>query len=230
MKSRVPPGRGRPSRLAVGLTVIIGIAVTAVALVNTSLAGRLVQEHGFLEWLQVGLFWGAAWLGAGDARREWAARRSGAPDVLLTVGFGFLAVSEMELPRLILGKSVKIGRLTRDVAAGSPREVAFALLAAGLVIALVVYALRYRGDLIAWGSSAFATPEGRLLLLGLTLLVATELFERSLNRMMGELPRPLVEETLEVLAALYCFLAMAGRRARVRAAGRRRIPAPRIGA
>jgi hypothetical protein len=40
----------------------------------------------------------------------------------------------------------------------------------------------------------------------------TELFERPLNRMGAGLPKALLEESLEMLAALYCFLAMLRRR------------------
>jgi hypothetical protein len=76
-----------------------------------------------------------------------------------------------------------------------------------------IYALRHRADLVAWGWSALRTSWGRLLVLGIGILVVTEVFERSLNRMMGAgLPRPLLEETLELLAALYCLLALWFRR------------------
>jgi hypothetical protein len=64
----------------------------------------------------------------------------------------------------------------------------------------------------ARGGTRTYTPAVGLLLLGCSLLVLIELFERSLNRMGAGLPKPLLEESLELLAALYCFLAMIGRR------------------
>jgi len=197
---------------AVALTVLIVAVVATVSVMDARLAHRLVSEDGPVEWLQVILLAGAGLITARLATIEWAKGRSGAPDVLLTAGFAFLAISEMELPRRILGKSTKIGRLARDVAAGHPRETLFVLLVAGLAVGLGVYAFRYRADIMAWGWSALETAWGRLLLLGACLLVLTEIFERSLNRMTGAgLPKPLVEESLELLAALYCFLALAQR-------------------
>lgn len=200
--------------LAAALTVAIGAAIATVTGVDVTLAGRLVAENGPVEWLQVVLFTGAALITARLAAFERAEGRSGAPDVLLTAGFAFLVVSEMELPRLILGKSIKIGRLARDVAAGSPRESVFVLVTGGLAVGLAAYALRHRAELVAWSWSALETPWGRLLLLGGTILVLTEVFERSLNRMMmaSTRPRTLLEETLELLASLYCLLAMMQRR------------------
>lgn len=210
-------GRSRGGRraygLAAALTITTVVVVAAVTTVDVGLAARLTAEDGLIEWLQVLLFAGAALTSARLGTLEWAARRSGAPDVLLTASFVFIAISEMELPRRILGKSIKIGRLAREVAAGFPRESIFVLVVAGLVVGLGVYTLRHRAELVAWGCSALETAWGRLLLLGVSILVLTEIFERSLNRLLGSgLPRPLLEETLELLAALYCFLAMLWRR------------------
>ena len=110
-----------------------------------------MSEDGPIEWLQVILFAGTALIAARLAVLRWADRRSGAPDVLLAAGFAFLAISEMELPRRILGKSIKIGRMTREVAAGLPREILFVLVVAGLAVGLGVYTFRYRADVVTWG-------------------------------------------------------------------------------
>jgi hypothetical protein len=223
-----PSGPGRLYRLAAALTLVVAVALTAaVALGSGSFVHRLVAEHGLLEWLQVGLFAGAALAAARRGVLAWAARRSGAADVLLAAGFGSLVISELELPRLVLGKSIKIGRLTREVAAGSPREIVFVLLVAALALAVGVYAVRHRADLVAAASSALGEGWGRLLLGGLALLLVTALLERPLNQMMGPLPRPLVEESLELLAALYCVLASTARPGVLRTAGFR-VLAPRL--
>lgn len=197
---------------AVALTVLIVAIMVAVTIVDSRLAARLVSEDGPIEWLQVVLFAGTAVITAQSAAREWADRRSRAPDVLLTAGFIVLAGSEMELRRHILGKSTKISRLARDVSAGLPRETLFVLVVAGLAVGLGVYAFRYRAEVVTWVWSALGAGWGRLLLLGCSLLVLTELFERPLNRMGAGLPNPLLEESLELLAALYCFLAVLRRR------------------
>lgn len=195
--------------LAAALTVVAVAGVAAVVIVDVGLAGRLMGEDGPVEWLQVVLFAGAALIAARFATLEWAARRHGAADVLLTAGFAFLAIGELELPRRFLGKSIRIARLARDVAAGLPRESMLVLVVAGLAVAAGLYTLRHRADLVAWGRAALRTSWGRLLLLGASILVLTAVFERSLNRMMGAgFPRPLLEESLELLAALYCLLAM----------------------
>lgn len=207
-------GGARTYTPAVALTVVCVTVVAAVTVMDVRLAARLVSEDGPFEWLQVILLAGTALIAARLATLEWAEGRSGAPDLLLTAGFAFLAFCEMELPRRILGKSTKISRLAREVAAGMPRETVFVLLVAGLAVGLGVYAVKYRADIVTWGWSALETAWGRLFLLGAFLLVFTELFERSLNRMAGAgLPKPLLEESLELLAALYCFLALMRRRA-----------------
>lgn len=199
---------------AAALTVLTLVIVAAVTIVDSELAARLMRENGPIEWLQVILLVGTALITARLATIEWAEGRSGAPDLLLTTSFALLAFCEMELPRRILGKSTKIARLAREVAAGMPRETVIVLLVAGVAVALGVYAFRYRADIVIWGWSVLETAWGRLFLLGISLLVLTELFERSLNQMAGAgLPKPLLEESLELLAALYCFLAMMRRRA-----------------
>ena len=221
---RPPRGGTGVYPLAAALTVLIVVVVAVVTIANTELADRLVSEHGPIERLQVALLAGTALITLRLATREWADRRSGAADLLLTAGFAFLAISEMELPRRILGKSIKIGRMTREVAAGFPRETLFVLVVAGLAVGLGVYAFRYRVDIVTWAWAAVGTAWGRLLALGSSVFVLTELFERPLNRMMGAgLPKPLLEESLELLAALYCFLAMTWRR-EPRAATGSRVP------
>jgi len=211
--------------LAAALTVVAMAGVAAVVIVDLGLAGPLMSEDGPVEWLQVVLFAGAALIAARFATLEWAARRSAAADVLLAGGFAFLAIGEMELPRLILGKSVRIARLARDVAAGLPRESMLVLVVAGLAVTVGVYTLRHRADLVAWGRAALRTSWGRLLLLGASILVLTAVFERSLNRMVGAgLPRPLLEESFELLAALYCFLALVLRPREPGTPGRRARP------
>jgi hypothetical protein len=225
--SRARGGKSAYARAA-ALTVVAVAGMAAVVTVDAGLAGRLVSEHGLVEWLQVVLLAGAGLISARFAALEWAAHRSGAADVVLTAGLAFLAISEMEVPRGFLGKSIKIDRLARAVGAGHPRETMLVLVIAGLVVAVGIYALRHRAELIAWGRSALRTSWGRLLLLGIGILVVTEVFERSLNRMLGAgLPRPLLEETLELLAALYCLLAVwFRRRDRAAAGGRVGRPGP----
>lgn len=206
-------GGSRVYRAAAALTVVTVAVVAAMAF--TKLGDLLVAEHGPFEWLQVVLFAGAAVICTRLAPLERAAGGSGAPDSLLAAGFAFLAVSEMELPRLFLGKSIKISRLTRDVAAGMPREIILVFVMAAVVVSLGIYAIRRRAALAAWARRALGTAWGRLLLLGLSILVLTEVFERPLNRLGGaDLPRTMLEETLELLAALYCFLALTERRRR----------------
>ncbi|HSE03076.1 MAG TPA: hypothetical protein VLK35_02885 [Methylomirabilota bacterium] len=200
-------------RAAVALTGVTVVVVAAVAFTDAGLAGLLVRENGPFEWLQVVLFAGAALICARLVPLERGAGRSGAPDSLLTASFAFMVVRELELPRLFLGRSIKITRLARDVPAGRPRDIIFVLVVAALTIGLGVYAFRRRAALAAWGRRALETPWGRLLLLGLSIVVLTQVFERPLNHLVSKgLPDPLLEETLELLAALYCFLALIQRR------------------
>jgi hypothetical protein len=216
--STVLPDRPGLHHLAAGLTaVIVGVMATVTA-TNASLAGGLVAEGGAVEWLQVILLAGAGATCIRLAVLDRAKGASGAPDILLAAGFAFMVVSEMELPRLLAGK-IRIERLLRDVAAGHSRQIVFVLVVGGLALAVAVYTIRHLPELLDWTWSALWTDWGRLFYLAAAVLVVTEVFERPLNRMMPSvgLPRPLLEETLELVASLYCLLAM-----RQRAAGRYR--------
>jgi hypothetical protein len=210
---RGSPGRTGLYRLAAGLTAVIVLATAIVTAVSVPLADRLVVENGPVEWLQVILLAGAGSICIRLAALDRAKGGSGAPDVLLAAGFAFVVVSEMELPRLFAGK-IRTDRLVRDVAAGVPRQTIFVLVVGGLALAAAIYALRHLPELWAWAWAALGTDWGRLFYLAVAILAVTEVFERRLNRMMASagLPRPMLEETLELVASLYCLLAM-GRRA-----------------
>ena len=212
------PGRTGLYRLAGALTVLVLGALATASALDVALASRLVAENGVVEWLQVVVLIGAGATCLRLAALDRAEGESGAPDVLLAAGFAFVVVSEMELPRLLAGK-IRIERLVRDVAAGHPRQTIFVVVVAGLALAVAIYALRHLPELLAWAWSALGTDWGRLFYLAAAVLVITELFERALNRMTASvgLPRPLVEETLELVASVYCLIAM-----RQRASGRYR--------
>jgi hypothetical protein len=212
------PGRTGLYRLAGTLTVLIVGAMTIVTALDVSLAARLVRENGVVEWLQVMALIGAGATCLRLAALDRAKGESGAPDVLLAAGFAFVVVSEMELPRLFVGK-IRLDRLARDVGAGLPRQTVFVLVVGALALAAAIYTLRHLPELLAWAQSALGTDWGRLFYLAAAIVVLTEVFERAMNRRMASmgLPRPLLEETLELVASLYCLLAM-----RERASGRYR--------
>jgi hypothetical protein len=202
-------GRTGLYHLAAALTAVIVGVMAIVTAVNVPLADRLVVENGVVEWLQVILLSGAGAICVRLAVLERTKWGSGAPDVLLAAGFAFLVVSEMELPTLLAGR-IKTDRLVRAVTAGHPRQILFVLIVGGLALAATVYALRHSTELLAWGQSALRTDWGRLFYLAVAILALTELLERPMNRAMASmgLPRPLLEETLELVASLYCLLAM----------------------
>ena len=212
------PGRTGLYRLAGVLTVLVVGAMAIATALDVSLAERLVAENGVVEWLQVVLLIGAGAICLRLAALDRAKGASGAPDVLLAAGFAFVVVSEMELPKLLAGK-IRMDRLVRDVAAGLPRQTIFVVVVAGLALAVAIYALRHLPELLAWAWSALGTDWGRLFYLAAAILVITEAFERATNRRMASmgLPRPLLEETLELVASVYCLIAM-----RRRASGRYR--------
>ncbi|MBI2527919.1 MAG: hypothetical protein HYV93_18280 [Candidatus Rokubacteria bacterium] len=203
------PRPGRWTRLAAWLTLVVSAVLLGIALSDVQLAARLASEDDALEWLQVILLVAAAAVSARCFLRQRARQQSGAPDLLLTAVFGVLIVGELEVQRRLVGAPLKLRRLLGHPAAAPLREWALAVAIGAFFIALVAYALYHRVELWRWARTALSEAWGRLLLTGVTVFGVTELFERRFNRTWATvLPRNFVEETLELLAALYFLLAM----------------------
>jgi hypothetical protein len=205
------------SALLAALTV--GLVVT-IQLVDPVLADVLTREDGVVEWLQVGLFVAAAILAL---RGAWTTVRAGgspALEILLTALLGGLIIGEIDLDRLVFGRKIIYTRFLVDEAVWLGWRVLAAAVMAGVPAALALYALRQRTELVAAGYRVLAEPSGRLLLAGLVIFALTETLERPLGRIPG-LPRYMVEEVLELIAAIWLCVALSARagEARRRAAG-----------
>jgi hypothetical protein len=130
--------------------------------------------------------------------------------VLLGLLFAGFIVAELDLYRHVFGRSVVVTKVLVDQRVPLPLRLLTALALLSLAAAGLAYAWRRRADLIGAARALVRAPSGRLLLVGLTLMLCVQLFERPLDRLFL-LPRYFLEESLELLAGLYCLLAVAAR-------------------
>ena len=207
-----PPLR-RPGCWAVAatLSVVLVAVVLVVTVVDPDLAGRLVDEGGALETLQV-LFAGAAAVLA--FRQGRAARRAGQPatlEVAIVASMAALCVGEVDLDRAIFGTKI----ISTRFFVSSERPLVLRTLAVALVVgpplAVGLWLLARWRPLWAGALDGLRQPWGQVAAFGALLSLAVEVFEKPLGRIEG-LPRNFAEELLECVAALCIFVGLAARR------------------
>ena len=193
------------------LALIAVAALSAVAIVDPPLAGRLTIENGVVESLQVLLEAGAALLFGRDLVRT--ARATGRVSPLeLSIVASLIAVimGEIDLDRLLFGTKIVSTRFfVHGKAALHWRLLAISLIC-GVPLAIGIFVLvRFRAF---WreGWAAVALPWGRVLAVSVALAAATELFEKPLGHVPG-VPKFFLEELFELVAAIGFVVAAAAR-------------------
>jgi hypothetical protein len=197
----------------VGLAVVTAAALSALLAWDPRVAAQIVSEDQTIEWLQVALLAGAA-----GFCLVAATRRPPALDILLVLMFAGMIELELDLDRRIFGVPVIDTRFLMSPAVPLGIRLLVILVLAGLAVAVLAYAWRRREDLWREARIMAREPWGRLLLAGGLLLGLVQLFESRLNALLP-LPRYFLEESLELLAVLYCFVALAWRARHVKTGG-----------
>ena len=189
-----------PYRHAAVATVLTVLAFVVLLSFFPRLALSVVQEDGAVEWLQVALFIAAAVTALVIGRRPPTVL-----NVLLALLFGMFVELEVDLDRRMFGRPVIDKRFLLDANIALLPRLLTVLVLGGLAIAVVVYVWHRRAELVGAIAAMLRTPGGHIVLAGLGVIAIVQVFEKSLNFALP-LPRYLLEESLELIAALYCFL------------------------
>lgn len=189
------------------LLVLAPVALLLVlGIVDPALTARLVDEHGPVEWMQVGLSAVAAALALGRARSLVRAGRSPAFDLVVGLVMIVLAVAELELDRWIFGTKVVGSRffLAPRKPVAWPWRTITNVIAYGVPAAVGVYALARARELVDVARTALREGWGWSLLGGVVVLGASQGLERTLARL--AFVSPYFAEEVAELAGAACFV------------------------
>jgi hypothetical protein len=192
-----------PGLVAVVLGLLIAVILTGALVVDPHLTERLAREDDVIESLQTAMFVLALGLALRSAWQTWGAGESPVFEVLVGAMLAGLIIGEVDLDRVLVGQKIISTRFLIDADVWVGWRALAAVAVVGPPLALAVYALRRRVELLAAVRQALAEPAGRVFLAGLVIFGLTEVFERQLGRVPG-VPRYFLEETLELIAAV-CF-------------------------
>jgi hypothetical protein len=186
-------------------TALLVAALGALQWFDPTRAGKVVVEHGPVEWAQVTLLLAGWMVTVGRAIRLLTRAGAAGPEMLLGTLLTIGISAEVSLHNWV-GFHVRHWRpsLRRSARPVFPWVVLSTCLIIGLVIAC--YGVCHRRTLLGTLRSLPRSRWGQLMIAGGGGYVITQLFERSLSRLM---PRPsyFLEETIELISALCLFLA-----------------------
>jgi hypothetical protein len=185
------------------LNAILLALLAVTAAVDLDLADRLTREDAAVEWLQAALFALAAVFALWTARDRRRVGASAVFEVLVAAMLGGLIIGEVDLDRLIVGRKIISTRFLVDGGVWLGWRLLAAVTMALPPAALALYAVRRRRELLVAIRCATVQSSGRVFIAGAIVFALTELFEKPLGRIPG-LPRYMLEETLELVAAI-CF-------------------------
>jgi hypothetical protein len=188
--------------------LVIALGLTAAVVRDFASAAALVLEDGPVEWLQVVLCAAAVVLNVHAAVRS--PRRRSVLDLVVVAGLLGIIIGEVDLDKHIFGVKVISTRFMVDVRIPRALRVLGSAVVIGVPAAIAVYALTRLRELWAAGVDALRHAHGQVLLAAVLLFGAVDLFEGPLNHVPG-LPRFFAEETLELIATAWFFIAALGR-------------------
>lgn len=186
---------------------MVALALTALVAWDLRLAGRLAAEDHVIEWIQAALLGGAAALSGRRALSLVGDSRPAAPDVLLTFLFATMVIQELSMGYRLLGIHIVLPRFFVNPAVWFPCRILAALVIGGVPLGVAAYAFRHRGHVWRAARGLMGEPWGHLFLAGVAVFGFAQLFERRMKTLLP-LPRNFMEESLEMVAALYFFLGM----------------------
>ena len=188
--------------MAFGLGLLAAIILCAVLIVNPPLADRLTRENEAVEWLQVALFGVGAVLILRAAREVGGSGGSPVLEILMAAMLVGLIIGEVDLDHVVTGRKIIHTKFFVDSRVALGWRVVAAIAVVGAPVALALYALIRRMELVSAIWAAVQRPWGRTFLGGVILFGVTELFERPLGHV-GWLPRYMAEESLELISAIW---------------------------
>jgi hypothetical protein len=202
----------RCETVAAALALIAVIFLSALALIDPALAGRLTVENGVVEWIQVLLEAAAAVLFARHLARD-ASRvgRVSPLDVVVVASLIGLVIGEIDLDRMIFGTKIIATKFFIDARVAVVWRLLAMLVVVGVPLAIGVFALVRIRAFWRDGWAAIAQPWGRVLAASVAVAVLTEVFEKPLGHVPG-VPRYFLEELLELVAAIGFLVSAMGRR------------------
>lgn len=199
-----------PVRSPVLLVTVAALAVLGGAVVISP--ADVAREHGILEWAQVALLAATVLVALVSATRAPAAI-----DVLVALAAAAAIRAEIDLDRWVFGIPIVDTRFLTRSGAPVAARLAAGLVIAGIAVATALYAVRRRVELRGELRGLFGRPWGRTLLAATALLATAQLFERQLaviERTLAAvvpIPRWFLEESIELMGAAYCLLAVVQR-------------------
>lgn len=192
------------------LSLLVVVALLAVAAHDPPLAAHLVGEGGLVEWLQVVLSIGA---GALAVRQGRAARRAGRPatlEVAIVAAMAMLCIGEVDLDRMIFGTKVIATRFFVNPEYPLSARALAVVVIVGVPAAVGIWLLIHVRHLWRAVSDGRRRPWGQAAASGMALFVVVELVEKPLNHL-SWLPPYFAEETLELVSALGIFVGLVAR-------------------
>lgn len=177
-----------------------------IALVAPALAGRLTAENGVVEWMQVLLEGGAAALFGRELVRNTRETRRVSPfDLVVVASLIGLVIGEVDLDRILFGTKVIATRFFVNGRVAIGWRALAALIVVGVPAAIGLFVVVRAQVFWREGWAAIVQPWGRVLAASVGLAVLTELFEKPLGHV-PSVPRFLLEELLELVAAIGFFV------------------------
>jgi hypothetical protein len=201
----------RCETVAAALALIAVIALSALALVDPALAGRLTVENGVVEWIQVLLEAAAAVLFARHLARD-ASRvgRVSPLDVVIVASLVGLVIGEVDLDRLIFGTKIIATKFFVDARVAFGWRLLAMLVVVGVPLAIGVFALVRIRAFWRDGWAAIASRGARAR--GERGSGGVDRALRETARPRAGCPRYFLEELLELVAAIGFLVSALSRR------------------
>ena len=202
----------RPGCRAVALTVtaVAVLVLVAFAIADPRLTEYLTAEGGIVEWMQVLMMTAA---GALSARHGWLALLAGRPvalDVAIVSAMAMITVGELDLDRALVGMKVISTRFFVNPKYALAWRALAVLVIVGGPVAVGCWLLTRWRQLADTGREQLREPWGQAAAIGVALYALTEIFETKLDHIPWQ-PQYFIEETLELVAAVWIFVGLAAR-------------------
>jgi hypothetical protein len=130
--------------------------------------------------------------------------------LLIVTGLVVIVIGEVDLDKRLFGVKIIATRFFTDSQVFLPYRILAVAVVIGAPLAVGVYALRHWRPLWRSGVDSLRHSWGQVLLAAVLIFAAVEIFERPLGRVSG-FPRYFLEESLELITAIWFLLAATGR-------------------